>query len=392
MKKQLLFVINNLNCGGAEKALISLLQTIDYERYDVDLFLFKHEGMFLKQLPKEVVLLNEPPLYRVFDMSLKGALIQSLKKNKPLLAISRIQAGAIFKTETNRARCEQRVWKYVSKSLHKLEKQYDAAIGYLEKNPIYFIVEKVSARIKLGFIHNDYDKLGMDSSLDTSYFDKLDKIVSVSEECVDVLKRRFPQYSHKVELMYNIVSPKTIRELSREYDPSLGSEIAIVSVGRLNVQKGFELAVEACRKVRDAGHSVTWHIIGEGEERGRLERLIDQHDLRDYFFLHGLKENPYPYLSHADIYVQPSRFEGKSVAIDEAKILAKPIIVTNFSTASNQITHGHSGMIVEMNAEALSAGIQHLIDDEASRQRLSQQLANEELGTESEIEKLYRLI
>ncbi|MFP3123368.1 glycosyltransferase [Ectobacillus funiculus] len=391
MKKNLLFVINNLNCGGAEKALISLLETIDYSIYNVDLFLFKHEGLFFNKIPEQVNLLAEPLEYRYFDMPIKASIIDCIKRGRIDKALLRLCAGYIFKNETNKARCEQRVWKYISKSLKPIQKKYDVAIGYLEKNPVYFCIDKVKANKKIGFIHNDYDKLGMDPSIDMKYFDELNNIVTVSEECANVLRKRFPMYKQKVEVMYNIVSPNIIHKMSLEKVGMRGKGIKLVSVGRLNYQKGFEMAIEACKELEKNGYEITWYVIGEGEERAKLEKLIEENDLQETFILLGTKENPYPYIREADIYVQPSRFEGKSIAIDEAKILYKPIVVTNFSTAKDQIINKKNGLIVEMNSKSIAEGIRKLIDNEELRNKLIVSLSKEELGTESEIEKLYEL-
>lgn len=391
MKKNLLFIMNNLNCGGAEKALISLLQTMDYSKYNVDLLLFKQEGIFLNNIPKEVNLLKEPIGYNYFDMSIKKAIFDCIKKGKLDIALNRLCAGYIFNTEKNRVVCEQRVWKYISKSIKYINKNYDVAIGYLEKNPIYFCVEKVNAKKKIGFIHNDYEKLGMNSNIDIKYFDKLDNIVTVSEGCSEVLKRKFPQYEQKIKVMYNIVSPKIINKMASEDISIESGKINIVSVGRLNYQKGFDMAIEACELLKNDGYDFTWSILGEGEERVKLEDMIKERNLEKIFILKGIQENPYPYIKQADIYVQPSRFEGKSIAIDEAKILNKPILVTNFSTAKDQIKNQKNGLIVDMTSESIYKGIKQLIDSKDLRKQLSNNLYKEELGTEKEIEELYKL-
>nr|WP_208414421.1 glycosyltransferase [Paenibacillus castaneae] len=386
--------MNNLQCGGAEKSLLSLLQTMDYSRYNVDLYLFKHEGIFFNKLPKAVNVLEMPYLYRYFDMSINRAVIDCIKKGRFKLAFSRLRAGYIFFTEKNPARREQRAWKYVSKSMPVLQKEYDAAIGFLEKNPVYFGIEKVKADKKLGFIHNDYDKLQMDSVIDSHYFEQLDHLITVSDICGEVLEQRFPQFKHKVKIIENIVSPSLIHTMSLEASDlfNVKNTFRILSIGRLNDQKGFDMAIDACKRLVESGYAVNWFIIGEGENRSCLEQQIEQNQLQTHFHLLGLKENPYPYLREADIYVQPSRFEGKSIAIDEAKILNKPIILTNFSTAKDQIIHNHNGLIVDMTAEAIFEGIERLIVDVSLRSALSKQLSSEILGTETEIEKLYALL
>ncbi|MDI6530305.1 glycosyltransferase [Bacillus mycoides] len=391
MKKDVLFVINNLNCGGAEKSLISLLNTMDYSRYNVDLFLFKHEGLFLNKIPKQVNVLEEPSEYQLFDMPIKAAVMKCLRQGRLDIALSRVCAGYIFKSEKNKARCEQRVWRYLSKSLQNISKKYDVAIGYLEKNPVYFCIDKVNANKKIGFIHTDYDKLGMDPNIDMGYFRSLDHIVTVSEECANVLKQRFSIYNDKIGVIHNIVSPSTINKMSQEKVDLERKGVKLVSVGRLSHEKGFDLAIEACKNLVGDGYEIKWYIIGEGEGRGKLEKMIEENHLQDYFLLLGLKENPYPYIREADIYVQPSRFEGKSIAIDEAKILHKPIMVTNFSTAKDQIKNEENGLIIDMDAHSLSEGIKKLIHNEELRNKLIKNLSDEELGTESEIKKLYTL-
>ncbi len=393
--KKILFVINNLKCGGAEKALISLLETIDYSKLDVDLLLFKQEGIFMSKIPSQVNLLMEPENYKYFDMSVKKAVKGLIKKGKFNIALARILSLYVFKTEKSRVVVEQKVWKYLSMAFTKLDTEYDVAIGYLEKNPIYFCVDKVKAKKKIGWIHNDYEKLGMDKKIDNKYFSKLDYVFTVSEECLKVLKMVFPQYDRKFRLMHNIVSEKTIKKLSLEEISDIdfnNKNINIISVGRLNYQKGFELAIEACSILKEKGYNIKWNIVGEGEERSNLENLINKFELEENFNLLGIRENPYPYIKKSDIYVQPSRFEGKSIAIDEAKILNKPIVVTNFSTAKDQIINNKNGIITEMNSKSLANEIERIICDEKLKKKIILNLSNEKIGNESEINRLYEVI
>lgn len=395
MKKKILFVINNLNCGGAEKALISLLEVIDYSKYDIDLFLFKQEGIFISKVPKEVNLLPAPKNYTYFDMSVIKAVLELIKEFRFDIALARMLSIYIFKTEQSKAVLEQRVWKYLSKGIDKLDTEYDVAIGYLEKNPVYFCVDKVKAKRKIGWIHNDYEKLGMNKNIDNKYFRKLDYIFTVSQECLNVLERVFPQYKNKFKLMNNIVSVETIRKLSLEevYDFKFSNEnINIVSVGRLNYQKGFEMAIEACAILKKKGYRVIWNVIGEGEERLNLEKLIRELNVENEFKLLGIRDNPYPYIKQSDIYVQPSRFEGKSIAIDEAKILFKSIVVTNFSTVTDQITNEFNGLICDINSKSLANEIERLINNKELKESLINNLIRENLGNKEEINKLYDVI
>lgn len=396
MKKNLLFIMPSLTAGGGERSLVNLLSKIDYEQYNVDLFLLSHKGLFMNMLPEEVNVLSLHDDYTNFAMPLVNSIWQFLKHGQTSLAYNRVMfsiKNRVFKTVGLR---EQGSWKHLSSSIIQVNKKYDVAIGFLEKTSIYFCVDKVNARKKIGWIHNDYDKLGMDPMFDLEYFEKLDHIITVSDECSSVLKKRFPELNHKVMVIHNIVSPAIIHVLANKvaedvYGRKKG-EVVILSIGRLNIQKDFELAIKTCKKLVLRGFNLQWNIIGEGEERERLTKLIREEGVEKHFKLIGLKTNPYPYIKQADIYVQTSKFEGKAIAIDEAKILNKPIVVTNFSTAQDQIKDGIEGLIVDMNEDAVAAGIAKLIQDQTTRTRMSDYLSHLRLGTEDEIEKLYKLL
>lgn len=390
MKKNILFIMNNLNCGGAEKALVSLLQTMDYGKYNVDLLLFKKEGIFLNNIPQDVNLLKEPFGYSYFDMSIKKAILGCIKKFRFDIAINRLLAGFIFKTEKSRVICEQKVWKYISRGIKSLNKKYDVAIGYLEKNPIYYCVEKVNADKKIGFIHTDYNKLGMDSDIDMKYFGELDNIVVVSDKSAESLKDVFPMYKEKIKVIYNTILAEDIIKKAFESINFNNDKTKIVTVGRLDKAKGFEMAIRACKLLIDKGYDIIWYVIGEGTERGKLEELIKENKLEDNFKLLGIKENPYPYIKGCDIYVQTSLFEGRCLSITEAKILQKPIISTNFEAIYDQITNGENGIIVEKNEKAICDGIIKLLDNNDLRYKLEKRLSEENIN-DNNIEELYKL-
>lgn len=393
MKKKLLFIIPSLDAGGGEKSLVNLLNQIDYSKYEVDLFLFSHGGIFTQFLPNKVNILDLPENYIDFMLPFKESIISMIRKRKISLILNRLLFTYINNTKKYLANIEQYNWKYLSSSLDTLDTQYDVAIAFLEKTSIYYCVEKVNATKKIGFIHNDYDKMEMDSKIDIKYFKKLDKIITVSEECLTVLKDRFPSEISKMDIMYNIVSPTMINKMADMENEDLfnrkDNEKIIISIGRLHYQKGFELAIEACKRLVDNNYKVKWFVIGEGPERNNLTRLIKENGLEDKFILLGLKSNPYPYIKQADIYAQTSRFEGKSIALDEAKILAKPIIITNYSTAKDQIDDGVNGIISEMNSEDIYLNIKKLINSPKLRAKLTENLRGLKLGTEDEIDKLY---
>lgn len=384
--------MNNLRVGGAEKALISLMQTFDYSSYNVDLFLFKKEGLFLTQVPKEVTLLEEPPEYKFFDMAFSKAILNAIKLRRLDIVYNRIMMAYLFKTEKNGAVREQKLWNYLGKCLQPITKKYDLAIGFLENTPNFFCVDKTTANVKVGFVHNDYEELEMNPKLDYNFFKKLNYIASVSEECVAALQRSFPDFSSKLLVIKNISTTKLILKLSEELIEPLYSGLKLVTLGRLAPQKGYDLLVETAFVLKQKNIDFKWYILGIGELQNELNAQIEKYNLQSDIVFLGLKENPYPYIKQSNIYIQPSRFEGKSIAVDEAKTLQKPIVVTNFSTAKDQINSGENGLIVEMNPEAIATGIIKLQNDLDLQKKLVFNLSNELMGNESEIEKIYALI
>ena len=174
--------------------------------------------------------------------------------------------------------------------------------------------------------------------------------------------------------------------------PCLENNEELISVYEQFHQKGFEIAIKGAAILVEKGYDIKWYVLGEGEERKALEQLIKENNLTANFILLGIKENPYPYINNATIYVQPSRFEGKSLAIDEAKILHKPILTANFTSAKDQIESGINGLIVPLNEQSIADGIIELIEKQELRNTFTSNLKKHHNGTESEIKKLYQII
>lgn len=391
-KKDILFITHELQCGGAEKALISLLQVIDYDKYNVYVQLFWNRGLFLNQLHEKVILLPAPVEFQYFDMPIKKALIESLKLGRVDIFYNRIVSSIKMKFEDNVYRKEQLSWKYVSRCFPKLKKKFDYAVGCIEKGPNYFCVEKVDASKKLGWIHNDYDKMQMSKEIDIPFFEKIDFIFTDSKECKFVLEKNFEMFQGKFQVLKNIVSPKLIHKLAQERIEESYTGFKIISVGRFSPQKGYDMAIDAAKIVKDKGYDFNWIILGDGELKEELKEQIAENDLEANIQLLGIKENHYPYVKQADLFIQTSRFEGKSISIDEAKILNKPILVTNFSTVKDQVTDYKTGIIAEMNAESIAAKIIELINNQELREKLAHNLSLEDNGTESEIERFYQFL
>lgn len=389
MKKSLLFILPSLSGGGAEKSLITLLGLIDYSRYDVDLFLFRREGLFLPNVPQKVNIIDGGEGYSLFDGEASAYIKKCAKSFRFSDAVNRVvYSRAVAKGD------RKAVWSSLKKALPGPEKHYDVAIGYLEGNANYYCVDCVDADMKIGYIHNDYSKLSLDAAFDRPFFEKLDKLVSVSPECSDVLKKTFPEMAERIFTVENISSPEALRKLSAgkpgEYTEADGK--ILLTVGRFSPQKGYDTAVDAAKILKSNGVAFRWFAIGKGELKNRTEEKIKEYGLQDDFILLGEKSNPYPYINRCDIYVQPSNFEGKSIAIDEAKAFSKPIVATKFSTVFDQLSDGETALLAEIDAQDVADKIAQLIGDEALCKKLSDTLARTHKGNEEELEKFYALV
>jgi len=391
MKKKLLFVIPSLGAGGAEKSLVNLLNTIDETRFSVDLFMFSHEGLFISQLPHWINILPIDLDLQKFKQPLPNSIITFIKNGQIKMAAHRFLFYLKNRFIKNKGKAEQYSWQHLRSACPYLPTHYDSAIGFLEKTSNYFIIDCVNADSKFAFVHTTYSNLDLNQDFDLRYFNQFKKIALVSPECADDFRETLPTLSNRVVVMPNIVSVELIHSLSlNECDNS--REKVIISVGRLEEVKGFDLAIEAAKILVKRKITFHWAVIGEGSERYNLQSMIDSHGLSDYFTLIGLRDNPYPYMRSAKIFVQPSRYEGKSMAVDEAKILAKPIVLTNFSTAKDQIDHNENGLIVDMTPEAIAAGIEKYLSDANFTEKIIASLRMQNFGTEHEISKFYQLI
>lgn len=396
MKKRLLFVMESMKSGGGERSLLSLLQLIDYEKYDVDLMLFDPSGLFFDMIPEQVNILSFGETYTTFTKPFVQSVKTFLFKFRPDMALRRIRyAHTVNLKGVPKLECDQRAWKYLRCVFSKADVMYDAAIGYLEGKPDFFVADCVDAKVKIAYVHSDYSKLGMNADLDREIFRKFDYVVGVSDECVLTLRKIFPEMTKKFIRIENITSAKILKKMvdkiPEEFNKKDDGKIAL-TVGRIAEPKGYDIAIDAAEILTKKGYNFKWFSIGKGELKAEIEQKIKEKKLEEKFILLGEKSNPYPYLANCDIYVQPSYFEGKSIAIDEAKSFAKPIVATKFTTVYDQLVDGETALLAEINAESVAEKIAQLFDNENLAETLSENLKKMKHGNEEEIEKFYALL
>ena len=396
MKKKILFLMPSMFIGGAERSLLGLLDAFDYDRYEVSLFLYRQEGEFLPYINKNVHILPEISEYRTFDVPV-GTLI---KKGKIRFALARIRAKKKYRM-IQRERSEKiGIWCLMQCISHELQPllpaipgSYDAAISFLGVPET--LLNKVNAPKKIAWNHTDYTSIAPDQEADRVLYSRIDNVVSVSDVCREQFLKEYPELENKAVVIENLISKSFVTSQAAEKAVDMvkkGNEITLLSVGRYTRAKNFDSIPAICRRIRENGYNVLWYIIGYGGDENIIKRNIEENGMTDYVILLGKKENPYPYIANCDLYVQPSRFEGKCVSVIEAQLLAKPVVITRYATSSSQLKEGYDGFIVPMDNDGCADEICKLLQNPDQIAKVCKNCMAGDYANTAEIYKLYKLI
>lgn len=408
-KKRILIVMHYLEIGGAETALIGLLQAIDYIKYDVDLFLHAHRGEMMQFIPKEVNLLPEIPIYAQIERPLKSVMFDGYFR----IVAARLKAKIRTKWYRRKRNVKESAagMQYTADAVtHMLPSinsgvEYDLAISFLQPHNV--VRDKVNAKKKICWIHTDYSVVDVNIEKELPVWSAFDHIVSISNDVTKTFLQTFPSLEFKIVMIENILSPQFVRSRTEEFDASKelamnkkidGECLNLLTIGRYCYQKNLENVPDICKRINSSlftlhtSLSIRWFIMGYGGDEQMICDKIAEAGMGDYVIILGKKSNPYPYIKACDIYVQPSRYEGKAVTVREAQMLCKPVVVTDYPTAKSQIKHGVDGVIVPLDNEKCAQGIVDFIKNRELQSHIVDYLRRHDYGNESEINKLYKLI
>ena len=391
MRKSILFVINSLGCGGAEKSLLSLLSLLDYDKYDVTLQMFRRGGMFEELLPPEVHVRKELDYTAFCSQSMaKQMLSFDLRR-----IAARVRTSLFLRSNAKKGsplHDAQAYWKYSAAAYDPLPERYDVAIAWGQGTPTHFVAEKVQAQKKFAWVNADYENVGHNKDFDCKYYAAFTGIICVSDKLCLILQKAFPEYAAKMTTIYDINNPATIFTMADQHCSLLNREnLTLVTVGRLVPQKGYDIAAKAAWLLKKRNVKFHWYVVGGGDS-APIEKDIAQYGISDCFTLLGAKANPYPYMKAADIYVQTSKFEGYCLTLAEARMLNVPCVTTNFDVVYAQMIDGDNGLVVGMSAEAVADGIIQLASDPELYQHIKRFQEQEKKGNVEEIEKFYELV
>ena len=396
MKHTILIFSQAMELGGVERSLLGLLDSIDYDRYDVDLFLIRHSGELMTHLNQKVNLLPEIPQYA----SLAVPMTSLLKKGQIGVLCGRLKGKLAARRFDKQHPGEKPSiaaltysHKYTLKTMPQItNKTYDLAISFL--TPHYYVRERAKARKYAAWIHTDYTALSFDRRAELEMWSGYDTICGVSEQVSRGFQTSFPELAGKVRTIENILSKGLIDAQAREIQTEMKSDgvVSLLSVGRFCDAKNFDNVPDICRRLVENGLDIKWYLIGYGGDEPLIHQMILKAGVQERVIILGKKDNPYPYMRDCDLYVQPSRYEGKAVTVREAQLLGKPVIITNYATSASQLEDGVDGVIVPMDNAGCAAGIAALLRDPARMRQLSENCAKRDYTNSAEIKKIYALM
>lgn len=346
MKKlKLLFLIESLSGGGAEKVLSVLLKHLDKTKFDITLCTIVDTGIYAEEVKKYVKYTSV--LGNLQKKNLLGKIVYKIL----YLFIYRILPSQLIYTLF-------------------IPKKNDIEIAFVEGFCTKILSHSTNKKAqKIAWAHTDLINNHWITSIyknkqdEKQSYQKYNKIIGVSNTATTAIKQLY-NINNAVTL-YNPIESDNIIEKSKEFIalPSKTQTIRMATVGRFVSQKAYDRLLRVIKRLYEDGYSIELWILGDGEQRPMLKEYINTHSLNEIVTLWGFQKNPYPYLKHSDIFVCSSVSEGYSTAVTEALILELPVITTACSGMDELLLNGKCGLITENSENGLYEGIKYVLDN-----------------------------
>ena len=362
-KRKVLFVVHQLNLGGVQKSLIFALNAIDYSQNEVTLYVRKNRVELLDQVNRNVskiIINNDKTKYYRKPYSLFLQLLQVIHYSEKRL---------------------QKLNQYINQSQMRYERkhyfsdntEYGLAISYIQSYTAKFVDENVKAKRKVMFYHGSTDE---HHDINERAMKSYEKIYCVSKGAQEAVRGFYPQFADKIDYLENYVDAEAVRYKAKQFVPDYPkNKLILCTCGRITAVKGFDLAVGAAEILKQNGLVFKWYFVGDGSDREKIEQLILEKKLCSEIEITGLKDNPYPYIKHCDIFVQPSYEEAQSLSLIEAQILQKPIVSTATVGGKSLINSGINGIIADVSSISLTQKILLLNSNEELQKSIINNLA-----------------
>ena len=400
MKAKILINIHYLEIGGAETSLIGLLHSLDPHYFNVDLLINDSRGELMKHIPEWVNVVKIPEVYSMIERPI----VEIIKKGYLKLAVSRFVAKYKYGKYVRKKQPKTGdaifgyVGKYVSKVLPSLKGlgEYDVAISFL--TPHNIVADKITAKKKIAWIHTDYTKVDVNPEIELSIWTTFDKIISISPDVTASFLSVFPSLEDKIILIENFLPQDLILKKAGDFLPKdMPKEKGVVNlltIGRYCEAKRMDEIPLIAKVIQRSGISCRWYIIGYGcpRELKKIKEAIEKHKVEDIVILLGKQKNPYPYIKACDIYVQPSRYEGKSITVGEAQLLCKPVVITDYPTAPSQVNNEIDGFIGPYETEPFTNYLVKIINDKELLSKVINSLSTTAFSQQANLQKFLSVL
>ncbi len=375
MKKKLLIAAHHLTVGGVQKTLVAALKAIDYEKFDVTLYLRKNRTDLLQYIdPRVHTVINKDPNHyyrKPFALALQAC-----------AAAKKLAGKSAADTEKKLAdEIRRRSMEYEQKTYFE-GKHYDIAIAYVQGYTALFVAQYVNADKKFVFYHTSTDDM---HALHEELLPNFNKIVALHSEQKTLIESWYPDQALKTVIVENYTDRELIKNQSLEFSVHKPlKKTVFCSCGRFAPVKGFDLAVKAAKILKDKGFNFLWYFVGDGPERADIEKLIAENELENEIIITGMQKNPYPYIAACDIFVQPSYEESLGLTILEAHRLGKAVVATETVGGSKLIVNGENGILCKINSDDIAKAAEKLVTDTALRQKIEANLKSTDYSEEFE--------
>lgn len=322
-KRSILFCINYMHTGGVEKSLLSLIDALPRDRFEIHLALMQHKGELLNSIPDDVQL----------------HILTDIERHMPRLAYPLRHAGGICGPMSYlAAKLRGSLIPYYHRILGDNPalggRHFDIAVSYQGPNELldWYVPTHISADRYAAWIHFDISHSYINPRTQRTVYPLYDRIFIISESAREVFCKVFPDFADRAEVLHNVVDTCRVRMLADEYNVETAADITtICTVGRVSREKAPDFAVETAIALKRRGFRFRWLWVGEGDMLQCCRKAVAKAGLDDSLQFVGLKANPYPYMKAADVYVQPSRHEGYCITLAEARAFGMPTVCTAFA-------------------------------------------------------------
>lgn len=393
-KKSVLIAYPAMMLGGSTTSLLSILYNLDYSKYEVDLALAFYSGDWMSDIPRQIKLLE--PVYQYQEK--KERYIHRLFSPKYMVVKGISKIMEIL--DGYPVRGQQFLGMMDVDFYRDLEKEYDVAIAFLEGQTCKYVANHVKAKEKITWVHVDYKEARMCVKYDVPSLEKYKHIIHVSEKCLNSFTEMYPNLADRCSVIENILSQTRLRHLAEELTEDLmidNKKINIVTTCRITYyQKGLDRTLNIISKMveedKKLHNKIHWYIIGNGPDYEDFKQRIKEKNLEAIITVLGAQKNPYKFYTKMDCFFLPSRYEGKPMAVTEALMLGLPAIVTEYSSANEQIQDGIEGKVFDNSEKGTEQALYYMMNHRDEMNTMKQFILQKDYSNVEEMKKIEALL